>query len=92
MPVPDTPPDLANPIRELAQAGTTAGPEVTRITPPEREYDGRRCHVHFAPGLLAPEAAADGGGGDQDGEEEENEGGTTAGDHDGNLGQRWGQA
>jgi hypothetical protein len=51
MPVPDTPPDLANPIRELAQAGTTAGPEVTKITPPEREYDGRRCHVHFAPAL-----------------------------------------
>ena len=53
MPVPDTPPDLANPIRELAQAGTTAGPEVTRITPPEREYDGRRCHVHFAPAVGA---------------------------------------
>jgi hypothetical protein len=24
-----------------------AGPEVTKVSPPEREYDGRRCHVHF---------------------------------------------
>ena len=42
-------PDLANPIRKLAEGSTTAGPEVTKINPPEREYDGRRCHVHFAP-------------------------------------------
>jgi hypothetical protein len=49
MPVPNIPPDLENPIRKLADAGTTAGPEVTKVTPPEREYDGRRCHVHFAP-------------------------------------------
>jgi hypothetical protein len=49
MPVPKTPPDLANPIRQLTEAGTTAGPDVTKINPPEREYDGRRCHVHFAP-------------------------------------------
>ena len=49
MPLPATPPELANPIRLMTEAGTTAGPEVTKITVPEREYDGRRCHVHFAP-------------------------------------------
>src|SRR5262249_3985643 len=49
MPVQKTPPDLANPIAKLPEAGTTPGPEVTKINPPEREYDGRRCHVHFAP-------------------------------------------
>ena len=49
MPLPAGTPDLANPIRKLAEAGTTAGPDVTKINPPEREYDGRRCHVHFAP-------------------------------------------
>jgi hypothetical protein len=49
MPLPAAAPELANPIRALAEAGTTAGPEVTKVTPPEREYDGRRCHVHFAP-------------------------------------------
>jgi hypothetical protein len=49
MPLPTTAPELANPIRKLAEAGTTAGPNVTKIAPPEREYDGRRCHVHFAP-------------------------------------------
>jgi len=49
MPLPATAPDLANPIRKLAEASKTAGPEVTKINPPEREYDGRRCHVHFAP-------------------------------------------
>ncbi len=48
MPVPNTAPDLANPIRNLDETGATAGPEVTKINPPEREYDGRRCHVHFA--------------------------------------------
>lgn len=49
MPLPATPPELANPIRKLEETGTTPGPEVTKINPPEREYDGRRCHVHFAP-------------------------------------------
>jgi hypothetical protein len=55
MPVPDTPPELANPIRQLQESGTAAGPEVTKVTAPEREYDGRRCHVHYAP---APGAKA----------------------------------
>lgn len=49
MPVPAGDPALANPIAKLAEMGTTAGPEVTKVNPPEREYDGRRCHVHFAP-------------------------------------------
>src|SRR5262249_21680574 len=49
MPVPASPPDLANPIRKLNETGTSSGPEVTKVNPPEREYDGRRCHVHFAP-------------------------------------------
>lgn len=49
MPLPATAPELANPIRTLADAGTTNGPEVTKVSPPEREYDGRRCHVHFMP-------------------------------------------
>jgi hypothetical protein len=48
MPLLATAPDLANPIVKLTEASTTAGPEVTKINPPEREYDGRRCHVHFA--------------------------------------------
>ena len=26
---------------------------MTKINPPEREYDGRRCHVHFAPAVGA---------------------------------------
>jgi hypothetical protein len=48
LPLPAALPELANPIRKLAEEGTTAGPEITKVTPPEREYDGRRCHVHFA--------------------------------------------
>jgi hypothetical protein len=49
MPMPANPPALANPIAKLKEPGTADGPEVTKITLPEREYDGRRCHVHFAP-------------------------------------------
>lgn len=49
MPLPNVSPDLVNPILKLAETGTTAGPDVTKIERPEREYDGRRCHVHFAP-------------------------------------------
>jgi hypothetical protein len=49
MPLPTAVPELANPILKLTEAGKTAGPDVTKINPPEREYDGRRCHVHFAP-------------------------------------------
>lgn len=49
MPVPNTAPNLANPIVQMAEAGTAPGPDIIKINPPEREYDGRRCHVHFAP-------------------------------------------
>src|SRR5262249_19891469 len=42
-------PELANPIRKLEETGTGPAPAVTKVAPPEREYDGRRCHVHFAP-------------------------------------------
>lgn len=49
MPVSTAAPELANPIRKLEETGTSPGPDVTKINPPEREYDGRRCHVHFAP-------------------------------------------
>lgn len=49
MPLPDAPPNLANPIQQMTDAGATAGPDITKVTQPEREYDGRRCHVHFEP-------------------------------------------
>jgi hypothetical protein len=49
MPTAATVPQLPNPIRRLTESGTSAGPEVMRVSRPEREYDGRRCHVHFAP-------------------------------------------
>jgi hypothetical protein len=48
MPLPSGAPALDNPIAKLAETGTGTAPEITRVTPPEREYDGRRCHVHFA--------------------------------------------
>jgi hypothetical protein len=49
MPLPAAAPELANPIKKLTEASMAAGPEVMKVNPPEREYDGRRCHVHFAP-------------------------------------------
>ena len=49
MPVPNTAPSLANPIVELTKTGTGPGPDITKVNAPEREYDGRRCHVHFTP-------------------------------------------
>lgn len=49
MPRPANAPELANPIRALAEAGMTDGPAITKVVPPEREYDGRRCHVHLEP-------------------------------------------
>jgi hypothetical protein len=49
MPVPVAPAALANPLTKLRQTGTGDGPTITKIEPPAREYDGRRCLVHFAP-------------------------------------------
>jgi hypothetical protein len=40
---------LPNPIAKLVKQGKTDGPAITKISQPEREYDGKRCHVHFAP-------------------------------------------
>ncbi len=48
MPLPARAPALDNPIAKLAETGVGAAPEITKVTPPEREYDGRQCHVHFA--------------------------------------------
>jgi hypothetical protein len=48
MPLSNIAPPLDNPIAKLAETGAGAAPEITKVTPPEREYDGRRCHVHFA--------------------------------------------
>jgi hypothetical protein len=49
MPLPAAPPELVNPLKKLAETGTGEGPAVTKVTPPGREYDGKRCHVHFTP-------------------------------------------
>jgi hypothetical protein len=48
MPLPASPPELVNPLKKLTETGTGEGPVITKITPPERDPDGRRCHVHFA--------------------------------------------
>jgi hypothetical protein len=49
MPLPAAPPDLANPLTRLQQTGSGDGPTITKVEPPEREYDGKRCLVFFAP-------------------------------------------
>jgi len=49
MPVASTAPELANPIASLAQVGVGPAPAITKVAPPEREYDGRRCLVFFDP-------------------------------------------
>lgn len=54
MPVPAGVPDLANPLKKLKDSGVGDGPTITKIAPPEREYDGKRCHVYFDP---SPKAA-----------------------------------
>ena len=49
MPMPKGIPELPNPLSRLIKEGKTDGPAITKISQPEREYDGKRCHVHFAP-------------------------------------------
>jgi hypothetical protein len=49
MPLPPVPAELANPLAKFTSTGVGDGPTITKVAPPEREYDGRRCHVHFAP-------------------------------------------
>jgi hypothetical protein len=49
MPAPKELPGLSNPIAELASTGVGAPTKVTKVTDPEHQYDGTRCHVHFEP-------------------------------------------
>ncbi len=49
MPIPETLPDLPNPIADLLDTGVGEAPVITSVEPPEQQYDGTRCHVHFEP-------------------------------------------
>ncbi len=49
MPMPETLPELPNPIAELRASGEGDAPVIASIEPPERQYDGTRCHVYFEP-------------------------------------------
>ena len=49
MPVPDQAPALENPIQKLTETGRGQLTTITKVMPPEREYDGTRCHVFFEP-------------------------------------------
>jgi hypothetical protein len=49
MPLPGDAPPLENPIQRLTESGVGAPVAITRIAPPERSYDGSRCHVFFDP-------------------------------------------
>jgi len=48
MPLPTDAPALTNPIADLASAGTLAPASELRVEDPTYQYDGTRCHVHFA--------------------------------------------
>ena len=47
MPVPKDPPNLPNPIAEMTAKGELPPTKLTKLTPPEHQYDGTRMHVHF---------------------------------------------
>ncbi len=47
MPAPENAPELGNPIADFAKTGVGVATKVLRVTDPERQYDGTRCHVHF---------------------------------------------
>ncbi len=47
MKLPDTAPDIDNPILRMQQTGTLPPTRITSVSVPEREYDGTRCHVWF---------------------------------------------
>lgn len=47
MEVPDTIPEIDNPILRMQQTGTLPTTKITSISVPEREYDGTRCHIWF---------------------------------------------
>ena len=49
MPLPQDAPALDNPIQKLTETGIGPPTTITKVAPPEREYDGTRCHVFFQP-------------------------------------------
>jgi hypothetical protein len=49
MPMPATMPALPNPIADLADIGAGNATVITGVKPPDRQYDGTRCHVSFTP-------------------------------------------
>jgi hypothetical protein len=49
MPLPAVSTELVNPLAKFIATGVGEGPAIIKVSPPEREYDGRRCHVHFTP-------------------------------------------
>jgi hypothetical protein len=49
MPIPAGEPALDNPIAALEKAGVGAPTQVLKVTDPDHQYDGTRCHVHFTP-------------------------------------------
>lgn len=49
MPQPKDAPALDNPIQKLTETGIGTPTTITKVAPPEREYDGTRCHVFFEP-------------------------------------------
>lgn len=49
MPLPKNMPELGNPIAEMAKTGVGAPTRALKVTDPEHQYDGTRCHVHFEP-------------------------------------------
>ena len=42
----------AESLKKFAETGVGEGPAIVKVVPPEREYDGRRCHVHFGPAKM----------------------------------------
>ena len=47
MPLPSGEPNLENPIQKMRDSGVGQPTTLSRIAPPEREYDGTRCLVYF---------------------------------------------
>ncbi len=47
MPVPTGAPELNNPIAEMTKTGVGAPAKVLKVTDPQNQSDGTRCHVHF---------------------------------------------
>ena len=47
MPLPQTSPEMSNPIADLKQTGVGAPTRVLRVADPTFQFDGTRTHVHF---------------------------------------------